>query len=50
MPLAMTPPSGKNVAPHLPRDIHAGIGEGFLQIQPETIFVALLDKDDLDGE
>lgn len=32
MPLSMIPPSSKNVAPHLPRDILAGIGEGFLQI------------------
>ena len=37
VPLAMIPPPGKNVAPHPPREILEGIGQGFLQIQFETV-------------
>jgi hypothetical protein len=48
VPLAMIPPSGKNVAPHLPKNILQGIGEGFLQIQSETVSAALLEEDDID--
>jgi len=48
VPLAMIPPSGMNVAPHLPKNILQGIGEGFLQIQSEIISAALLEEDDID--
>lgn len=47
VPLAMIPPAG-GPAPHLTKDILHGIGQGFLQIQSETMSAALLDKDDLD--
>lgn len=48
IPLAMVPPPGCNVAPHLPKEVLRGIGEGFLQILSETVSAALLEKDDLD--
>lgn len=32
IPLAMVPPPDCTVAPHLPKEILRGIGEGFLQI------------------
>ena len=31
VPLAMVPPPGCKIAPHLPKEILRGIGEGFLQ-------------------
>lgn len=43
VPLAVIPP-----APYLTKDIPERIGEGFLQIQPMVVSVALLDADDLD--
>jgi len=45
IPLAVIPPEG---APHLPKLVLEGIGEGFLQIQPSVVSAALLDNDDLD--
>ena len=48
MPLAMIPPSGMNVAPHLPKNILQGIGKGFLQILSKTISAAHLEEDDID--
>jgi len=48
IPLAMVPPPGCNIAPHLPKEILRGIGEGFLQIQSEIVSAALLEKDDID--
>lgn len=47
IPLAMIPPAGMEVAPHLNKDILHGIRHGFLQIQSETAAAALLDKDDI---
>lgn len=44
MPLAIIP----GPAPHLSKEIIESIAQGFLQIQPEAIFAALLDKDDID--
>ena len=35
-------------APHLSKEIIEGIAQGFLQIHPEAIFAALLDKNDID--
>lgn len=49
MPLAIIPPPVNEAAPHLPRDFIEGIATGFLQIQPETVSVALPKKDNLDG-
>ena len=48
VPLAMIPPSGMNVAPHLPKNILQGIGKGFLQILSKTISAAHLEEDDID--
>ena len=48
VPLAMIRPPGKEIAPHLPREILEAIGHGFLQIQSETVPATLLEKDDLD--
>ena len=44
MPLAIIP----GPAPHLSKVIIEGIAQGFLQIHPEAIFAALLEKDDID--
>ena len=44
-PLAMIPPAA---APHLPKEVLEGIGEGFLQIQPTVVSAALLEQDNLD--
>jgi len=41
-------PPGFTPAPYLPQDILQGIGEGFLQIQPESVSTALLKHDDID--
>ena len=48
VPVAMIPPPSKETAPHLPKEILQGIANGFLQIQSETISVALLDPDNVD--
>lgn len=48
VPLAIIPPNSSEVAPHLPKDVLAGIGEGFLQIQPSAVSAALLEVDDID--
>jgi hypothetical protein len=47
VPLAMIPPS-ITPAPYLPQEVLQGIGEGFLQIQPESVSAALLKHDDID--
>ncbi|KAG0530288.1 hypothetical protein BDA96_05G173200 [Sorghum bicolor] len=51
MPLDAIPPSnpGDGPAPHLPLDILRGVAEGFLQIQPESVSAALIQKDTMDG-
>lgn len=48
VPLAIIPPGGFIVAPHLSKEILLGIGEGFLQIQPESVSATLLRQDDID--
>jgi hypothetical protein len=47
IPLPMIPPSNE-VAPHLPKDVLEGIGDGFLQIEPMAISATLLEVDDID--
>jgi len=51
MPLDAVLPGNSRVgpAPHLPLDILRGVVEGFLQIQPESVSAALIQKDILDG-
>ena len=48
IPLVVIPPPGFAPAPHLPQNILQGIGEGFLQIQPESVSATLLKQDDID--
>lgn len=48
IPLAVFPPQGSVVAPHLPQEVLQGIGEGFLQIQPEVVSATLLKQDNID--
>ena len=48
-PLAMIPPPpGFAPAPYLSQNILEGNGEGFLQIQPESVSATLLKQDDID--
>ena len=48
-PLGMIlPPLGFAPTPYLSQNILQGIGEGFLQIQPESVSAALLKQDDID--
>jgi hypothetical protein len=47
-PLAMIYPPGFAPTPHLPQDVLQGIGQGFLQIEPESVSAALLKQDDID--
>jgi hypothetical protein len=42
------PPLGFAPTPYLSQNILQGIGEGFLQIQPESVSAALLKQDDID--
>ena len=48
MPLAVIPPAATEAAPHLSVEIMEGIARGFLQIQPESVSAALLNKDNND--
>jgi len=47
-PLAMIYPPRFAPAPHLPQDMLQGIGQGFLQIEPESVSAALLKHDNID--
>lgn len=41
-------PLRNEVALHLPKDVLASIGQGFMQIEPMAVSAALLEVDDID--